>query len=60
MAPQTVAAGIAEGILAVPLSEPTDVLETCLVWRGDDRSPAVASFVAVARSVFGPTLTGSV
>ena len=59
-APQTVAGGLPEGIVAVAVSEPTDALETCLVWRGDDSSPAVAAFVAAARSAFGATLTGSV
>ena len=54
MAPQTVAGGLPDGIVAVALSEPTDSLETCLVWRSDDSSPAVAAFVAVARSAFGP------
>ncbi len=54
VAPQTVAGGLPDGIVAVALSEPTDSLETCLVWRGDDSSPAVAAFVAVARSAFGP------
>jgi hypothetical protein len=29
------------------------LLETCVVWRSDERSPAVASFVAAARSAFG-------
>jgi DNA-binding transcriptional LysR family regulator len=53
MAPQTVAGGLPEGIVAVALSEPADSLETCLVWRSDDRSPTVAGFVAVARSAFG-------
>jgi hypothetical protein len=38
----------------VALSEPTDSLETCLVWRSDDSSPAVAAFVAVAHSALGP------
>jgi DNA-binding transcriptional LysR family regulator len=52
MAPQTVAGGLPDGIVAVELSEPTDSLETCLVWRADDSSPAVAAFVAVARSTF--------
>lgn len=56
VAPQTVAGGLPDGIVAVPLSEPVDSLETCLVWRGDDRSPVVAAFVEVARS----TLTSSV
>jgi DNA-binding transcriptional LysR family regulator len=49
MAPQTVAGGLPDGIVAVALSEPTDSLETCLVWRADDASPTVAAFVGVAR-----------
>jgi DNA-binding transcriptional LysR family regulator len=53
MAPQTIAGGLPEGVVAVAVSEPTDSLETCLVWRGDDTSSTVAAFVAVARSVFG-------
>jgi DNA-binding transcriptional LysR family regulator len=60
MAPQTVAGGLPDGIVAVAISEPTDALETCLVWRSDDNSATVAAFVAVARSAFGPTLTRSV
>ncbi len=60
MAPQTVAGGLPDGIVAVAISEPTDALETCLVWRSDDDSATVAAFVAVARSAFGPTLTRSV
>jgi DNA-binding transcriptional LysR family regulator len=59
VAPQTVAGGLPDGIVAVAVSEPTDALETCLVWRADDPSPAVAAFVAAARSAFG-TVTGSV
>jgi DNA-binding transcriptional LysR family regulator len=59
MAPQTVAGGLPDGIVAVALSAPTDSLETCLVWRTDDSSPAVAAFVAVARSAFGPAPAGS-
>jgi DNA-binding transcriptional LysR family regulator len=54
LAPQSVAGGLPDGIVAVALSEPTDSLETCLIWRSDDRSPAVAAFVAAARSAFGP------
>jgi DNA-binding transcriptional LysR family regulator len=49
MAPESVARGLPDGIVAVTLSEPTDSLETCLMWRADDTSPAVAAFVAVAR-----------
>ena len=59
VAPQTVAGGLPDGIVAVAVSEPTDSLETCLVWRADDPSPVVAAFVASARSAFG-TLTDSV
>ena len=60
LAPQTVAGGLPDGIVAVAVSEPTDAIETCLVWRAGDSSPAVAAFVAAARSAFGQTLTGSV
>jgi DNA-binding transcriptional LysR family regulator len=49
IAPESVAGELPEGIVAVALSEPTDSLETCVVWRADDTSPAVAAFVAVAR-----------
>ena len=59
VAPQTVAGGLPDGIVAVAVSEPTDSLETCLVWRTDDTSPAVAAFVAAARTAFG-TVTDSV
>jgi LysR family transcriptional regulator, benzoate and cis,cis-muconate-responsive activator of ben and cat genes len=50
VAPQTVAGGLPDGIVAVAVSEPTDALETCVVWRADDSSPTVAAFVAVATS----------
>ena len=64
MAPQTVAGGLPDGIVAVALSEPTDSLETCLVWRARRR-------LARRRGLRGgralglpraapPTLTGSV
>jgi DNA-binding transcriptional LysR family regulator len=53
IAPRTVASGLPEGIAAVALSEPTDSLETCLVWRSDERVPAVAAFVTEAQSAFG-------
>ena len=50
IAPQTVAGGLPDGIVAVAISEPTDALETCLVWRDDDASPVVAAFVGAAQS----------
>jgi DNA-binding transcriptional LysR family regulator len=52
LAPESVAAGLPDGIVAVALSEPTDSLETCLISRSDERSPVVDAFVASARSVF--------
>jgi LysR family transcriptional regulator, benzoate and cis,cis-muconate-responsive activator of ben and cat genes len=55
-APETVAGGLPDGIVAVAVSEPTDALETCVVWRADDSSPIVAAFVDVAQD----TLTRSV
>jgi DNA-binding transcriptional LysR family regulator len=54
IAPQTVSGGLPDGIVAVALSEPTDSLETSLVWRADDPSPAVVAFVEVARSAIAP------
>ena len=54
LAPQTVAGGLPDGIVAVAISEPTDEFGTCLVWRADDTSPAVAAFVDVARSTIAP------
>jgi DNA-binding transcriptional LysR family regulator len=59
MAPETVAAELPDGIAAVALSEPTDSLETCVVWRSDDASPVVATFVEVARSSLGPATGAS-
>ena len=55
-APQTVAGGLPDGIVAVAVSEPTDALETCVVWRADDSSATVAAFVAVASSALATTL----
>jgi hypothetical protein len=55
-APQTVAGGLPDGIVAVAVSEPTDALETCVVWRADDSSASVAAFVAVASSALSTTL----
>jgi DNA-binding transcriptional LysR family regulator len=51
VAPETVAGALPDGIVAVALSDPDASLETCLVWRTEDSSPAVAAFVAVGRSL---------
>jgi DNA-binding transcriptional LysR family regulator len=55
-APQTVAGGLPDGIMAVPVGEPTDSLETCVVWRADDTSPIVAAFVDIAQAALATTL----
>ena len=52
LAPGSVASGLADGVVAVPLREPGDVLETRLLWRGDDRSPTVDAFRSVARAAY--------
>jgi DNA-binding transcriptional LysR family regulator len=52
IAPESVSAGLPEDLSAVALSEPTDSLETCLVFPRDERPPVVEEFVAVARSAF--------
>jgi DNA-binding transcriptional LysR family regulator len=52
IAPRSVASRQSEGVVTVALSEPTDRLETSLVWRESDSSPARESFCALARTVF--------
>jgi DNA-binding transcriptional LysR family regulator len=52
IAPQAVTTSLAEGIVAVPLSEPADRLDTRVLWREDDPSPTVEVFRAVARTAF--------
>jgi DNA-binding transcriptional LysR family regulator len=53
LAPRSVASQLAEGVVAVPLSDTPDSLETRLLWRNDDRSPIVDAFRSVARTVYG-------
>jgi DNA-binding transcriptional LysR family regulator len=52
--PASVACDLPKGVTSVALSEPTDRLETDLVWRADDSSAALAAFLEVARRVFEP------
>lgn len=52
LAPRSVAAGLGDGIAAVPLSEPAGELETRLVWRADDPSPALDALRSIARTVY--------
>jgi LysR family transcriptional regulator, benzoate and cis,cis-muconate-responsive activator of ben and cat genes len=57
--PASVGRDLPEGVTAVALSEPTDRLETHLVWRADDSSATLAAFLEVARGVFEPLLPTS-
>ncbi len=52
VAPKSVTMRLAEGVVAVPLSEPADLLDTRLLWRMDDPSPTVEVFRSAARTVF--------
>jgi DNA-binding transcriptional LysR family regulator len=50
VAPSSVRSRLASGLAAVPLSEPGDRLQTSLVWRDGDPSPARDAFRSVARA----------
>jgi DNA-binding transcriptional LysR family regulator len=54
LVPASVAAALPEGVAAVPLSDPGDELETCLVLPAGPRSPAVETCLAAARAVYVP------
>jgi DNA-binding transcriptional LysR family regulator len=56
--PESVTGDVPEGMVAVPISTPADLLETQLVWRTDNESPALAAFVEVAGGVFAPAADG--
>lgn len=49
--PQSVTRFLPRGVVAVPVSEPGELLETSVIWRADDPSPTVAAFLEVAREV---------
>jgi DNA-binding transcriptional LysR family regulator len=52
LAPRSVASRQSDGVVTVPLSDPVDRLETSLVWREGDSSPAREAFCTLARRVF--------
>lgn len=52
IAPHSVSARPAEGVVAVPLSDPSDRLETRLLWRENEPSQTVQVFRSAARSAF--------
>jgi DNA-binding transcriptional LysR family regulator len=55
--PQSVARFLPRGVVAVPVSEPGELLETSVVTRAGDTSPTVAAFLEVAREVCAPEAT---
>jgi DNA-binding transcriptional LysR family regulator len=50
--PQSVAADLPDGLVAVAIAAPADSLESELVWRSDDESPILAAFIEVSIGVF--------
>jgi DNA-binding transcriptional LysR family regulator len=52
LAPASVARELPEGILAALVTDPPDQLETAIVFRADDRSPANRAFRDAAFAVF--------
>jgi DNA-binding transcriptional LysR family regulator len=52
LSPGSVSTDLPDGLVAVPLSEPTGTLETRLLWRDDRATATVEAFRAVARSVY--------
>jgi DNA-binding transcriptional LysR family regulator len=52
LAPASVAGGLADGVVGVPLSDATAGLETRLLWYGDERTPMPDAFRAAAHSVY--------
>jgi DNA-binding transcriptional LysR family regulator len=52
LAPASVARELPAGIAAPALSDPTDQLETAIVWRGEDPSAVNRSFRDAARAAF--------
>jgi DNA-binding transcriptional LysR family regulator len=52
IAPKAVSTTSPEGVIAVPLSEPADLLETRLLWRDDDPAPTVEVVRSAARTAF--------
>jgi LysR family transcriptional regulator, benzoate and cis,cis-muconate-responsive activator of ben and cat genes len=54
IAPKAVASRQADGVVTVALSDPADRLETSLVWRDGESSPALESLRSLAGTVFAP------
>jgi DNA-binding transcriptional LysR family regulator len=57
--PQSVSTALPEALVAIPIAAPVDPLESELVWRSDNESPVLATFVEVASSVFAESVQPS-
>jgi DNA-binding transcriptional LysR family regulator len=58
LAPASVALELPVGVAAVPIADPPDRLETAIVWRSGDLSPANQAFRAAALEAFAGTTLG--
>jgi DNA-binding transcriptional LysR family regulator len=52
LACESVATDLPPGVVAVPLTEPAETLETCLLWREHGAAATVEPFRSVARAVY--------
>jgi DNA-binding transcriptional LysR family regulator len=59
LAPASVALELPDGIAAVTVADPPDPLETALVWRNDDPSPASRAFRDAAVAAFSESGGGA-
>ena len=58
LAPASVALDLPDGIAAVVVADPSDQLETAIVWRKDDSSPTGQAFRDAALRAFPGTVAG--
>jgi DNA-binding transcriptional LysR family regulator len=56
LAPASVGLDLPDGIAAAVLAEPSDQLDTAIVWRKDDPSPTARAFRDAARRAFPGTI----
>jgi DNA-binding transcriptional LysR family regulator len=50
--PQSISGHLPPSVVAVPISAPSELLESQLVWRSETRNPVVAAFIELASGVF--------
>jgi DNA-binding transcriptional LysR family regulator len=52
--PESVSHHLPTGVVAVPVSAPSEPLQAQLIWRSDNENPTVAAFVELSSRVFAP------